>query len=191
MCDIKTDRVIQLEKELRDKVRIKAERELVRIKIADGNAFGNEIEVKTENLTIYVSLIKQFWETTTARTLDTREVELTATIDGKVKIVTEASVRRHLQLADFDDGCKGYPVPPNDIISTAKPSSKSTAGTAATTARIDFSSSTATCLELLKDKDAHVSIRREKTSTADRGIVSIVKRNSYTNAGCKALGGTR
>ncbi|GJT31722.1 hypothetical protein Tco_0922141 [Tanacetum coccineum] len=54
----------------------------------------------TENLTIYVSLIKQFWETATARTLDTGEVKLTATIDGKVKIVTKASVRRHLQLAD-------------------------------------------------------------------------------------------
>ncbi|GJS16061.1 hypothetical protein Tco_0410533 [Tanacetum coccineum] len=56
----------------------------------------------TENPTIYVSLIKQFWETATARTLDSVEVELTATIDGKVKIVTEASVRRHLQLADSD-----------------------------------------------------------------------------------------
>ncbi|GJU24002.1 hypothetical protein Tco_1162623 [Tanacetum coccineum] len=49
----------------------------------------------TENPTIYVSLIKQFWETATAKTLDTGEVELTATIDGKVKIVTEASVTRH------------------------------------------------------------------------------------------------
>ncbi|GJV59286.1 putative ribonuclease H-like domain-containing protein [Tanacetum coccineum] len=56
----------------------------------------------TENPTIYVSLIKQFWETATARTLDNGEIELTATIDGKVKIVTEASVRRHLQLADSD-----------------------------------------------------------------------------------------
>ncbi|GJZ13649.1 hypothetical protein Tco_0548879 [Tanacetum coccineum] len=55
-----------------------------------------------ENPTIYVSLIKQFWETATARTLDNGEIELTATIDGKVKIVTEASVRRHLQLADSD-----------------------------------------------------------------------------------------
>ncbi|GJT11596.1 hypothetical protein Tco_0858638 [Tanacetum coccineum] len=54
----------------------------------------------TENLTIYVSLIKQFWETATARTLDNGEIELTATIDDKVKIVTEASVRRHLKLAD-------------------------------------------------------------------------------------------
>ncbi|GJW12584.1 hypothetical protein Tco_1578411 [Tanacetum coccineum] len=56
----------------------------------------------SENPTIYVSLIKQFWETATARTLDNGRVELTATIDGKVKIVTEASVRRHLQLADSD-----------------------------------------------------------------------------------------
>ncbi|GJZ70777.1 putative ribonuclease H-like domain-containing protein [Tanacetum coccineum] len=50
----------------------------------------------TENPTIYVSLIEQFWESATARTLDNGEIKLTATIDGKVKIVTEASVRRHL-----------------------------------------------------------------------------------------------
>nr|GEX73783.1 hypothetical protein [Tanacetum cinerariifolium] len=43
-----------------------------------------------------------FWQTVTARTLDNGEIELTATIDGKVKIVTEAYVRRHLQLADSD-----------------------------------------------------------------------------------------
>ncbi|GJT26608.1 hypothetical protein Tco_0906883 [Tanacetum coccineum] len=53
----------------------------------------------TENPTIYVSLIKQFWQTATARTLDNGEIELTAIIDGKVKTVTEGSVRRHLQLA--------------------------------------------------------------------------------------------
>ncbi|GKE99531.1 hypothetical protein Tco_0022882 [Tanacetum coccineum] len=56
----------------------------------------------TENLTIYVSLINQFWQTATTRTLDNGEIELTATIDGKVNIVTEASVRRHLQLADSE-----------------------------------------------------------------------------------------
>ncbi|GKA80439.1 putative ribonuclease H-like domain-containing protein, partial [Tanacetum coccineum] len=49
-----------------------------------------------ENPTIYVSLIQQFWNTATARTLDNGETELTDTIDGKVKIVTEVSVRRHL-----------------------------------------------------------------------------------------------
>ncbi|GKD14257.1 putative ribonuclease H-like domain-containing protein [Tanacetum coccineum] len=56
----------------------------------------------TENATIYVSFTQQFWNTATARTLDNGEIELTDTIDGKVKIVTEVSVRRHLQLADSD-----------------------------------------------------------------------------------------
>ncbi|GJT44648.1 putative ribonuclease H-like domain-containing protein [Tanacetum coccineum] len=53
-----------------------------------------------ENLTIYVSFIKQFWRTTTARTSATREVELTATIDGQEKTITEASLRRYLKLED-------------------------------------------------------------------------------------------
>nr|GEX74644.1 ribonuclease H-like domain, reverse transcriptase, RNA-dependent DNA polymerase [Tanacetum cinerariifolium] len=44
----------------------------------------------------------QFWQTATTRTLDNGEMEITATIDRKVKIVTEASVRRHLKLEDFD-----------------------------------------------------------------------------------------
>ncbi|GKC28651.1 hypothetical protein Tco_1035945 [Tanacetum coccineum] len=56
----------------------------------------------TENPTIYVSLIKQFWQTATVSTLDNGEMEITATIDGNVKIVTEASIRRHLKLEDFD-----------------------------------------------------------------------------------------
>ncbi|GJT16590.1 putative ribonuclease H-like domain-containing protein [Tanacetum coccineum] len=38
--------------------------------------------------------------TTTARTSANREVELTATIDGQVKTITEASLRRHLKLED-------------------------------------------------------------------------------------------
>ncbi|GJZ90207.1 hypothetical protein Tco_0662134 [Tanacetum coccineum] len=53
-----------------------------------------------ENPTIYVSFIKQFWSTTTARTSATREVELTVTIDGQEKTITEASLRRHLKLED-------------------------------------------------------------------------------------------
>ncbi|GJU17229.1 hypothetical protein Tco_1145195 [Tanacetum coccineum] len=51
----------------------------------------------TENPTIYVSLIKQFWQTATARTLNNGEIELTATIDGKVKTVTEGSPRSPTQ----------------------------------------------------------------------------------------------
>ncbi|GJS32470.1 hypothetical protein Tco_0530852 [Tanacetum coccineum] len=56
----------------------------------------------TENPTIYVSLIQQFWNTVTAITLDNGEMEITAIIDGKVKIVSEASIRRHLKLEHFD-----------------------------------------------------------------------------------------
>ncbi|GKB52681.1 hypothetical protein Tco_0903434 [Tanacetum coccineum] len=54
----------------------------------------------TENPTIYVSFIKQFWKTATARTSANGEVELTAIIDGQVKTITEASLRRHLKLED-------------------------------------------------------------------------------------------
>ncbi|GKG22908.1 hypothetical protein Tco_0388211, partial [Tanacetum coccineum] len=54
----------------------------------------------TENPIIYVSLIQQFWNTPTTRTLDNEEIEISATIDGKDKIVTEASIRRHLKLED-------------------------------------------------------------------------------------------
>ncbi|GJX63339.1 hypothetical protein Tco_0296239 [Tanacetum coccineum] len=50
----------------------------------------------TENPTIYVSFIKQFWSIATARTRANGEVELTATIDGQAKTLTEASLRRHL-----------------------------------------------------------------------------------------------
>ncbi|GKB06020.1 hypothetical protein Tco_0834253 [Tanacetum coccineum] len=56
----------------------------------------------TENPTIYVSLINQFWQTATTSTLDNGEIEIIATIDGKVKIVTKASIRRHLKLEDSD-----------------------------------------------------------------------------------------
>ncbi|GKA93236.1 hypothetical protein Tco_0815222 [Tanacetum coccineum] len=54
----------------------------------------------TENPTIYVSFIKQFWSTTTALTSANGKVELTATIDGQVKTITEAFLRRHLKLKD-------------------------------------------------------------------------------------------
>ncbi|GJR73026.1 putative ribonuclease H-like domain-containing protein [Tanacetum coccineum] len=56
----------------------------------------------TENPTIYVSLIQQFWQTAIASTLDNEEMEISATIDGKVKILTKASVKRHLKLEDSD-----------------------------------------------------------------------------------------
>ncbi|GJS34706.1 hypothetical protein Tco_0533088 [Tanacetum coccineum] len=67
--------------------------------------FLNSTHIKyvlTENPTIYVSLIHQFWQTAAASTSDNEEMEITATIDGRVKTVTEATIRRHLKLEDSD-----------------------------------------------------------------------------------------
>nr|GEW50041.1 hypothetical protein [Tanacetum cinerariifolium] len=67
--------------------------------------FLNSCHIKfalTKNPTIYTSLIQQFWQTTVANTLDTREIQITATIDGNVKLIIKASIRRYLKLEDFD-----------------------------------------------------------------------------------------
>ncbi|GJU36466.1 hypothetical protein Tco_1184820 [Tanacetum coccineum] len=45
---------------------------------------------------------KHHGETATVRTIDNREQEITATVDGKEVTITEAPVRRHLQLANVD-----------------------------------------------------------------------------------------
>nr|GEV48904.1 hypothetical protein [Tanacetum cinerariifolium] len=66
----------------------------------------------TKNLTIYVSLIKKFWQTALVRTVNNGEQEITAKVDVKEFIVIKASVRRHLQLADVD----GISVLPNTKI---------------------------------------------------------------------------
>ncbi|GKF39064.1 hypothetical protein Tco_0119125 [Tanacetum coccineum] len=50
----------------------------------------------TKNPTIYVSLIKNFWQTATVRTVDNEEQEITATVDDKEFTIIKASVRRHL-----------------------------------------------------------------------------------------------
>ncbi|GJX32299.1 putative ribonuclease H-like domain-containing protein [Tanacetum coccineum] len=54
----------------------------------------------TENPIIYVSLIHQFWQTASASTSENGEMEITATIDRRIKTITEASIRRHLKLED-------------------------------------------------------------------------------------------
>ncbi|GJW07877.1 hypothetical protein Tco_1570300 [Tanacetum coccineum] len=56
----------------------------------------------TESPTIHVSLIEQFWQTATASTLENGDMEISATIDGKIKVVYEASIRIHLKLEDSD-----------------------------------------------------------------------------------------
>ncbi|GJX08069.1 hypothetical protein Tco_0196001 [Tanacetum coccineum] len=54
----------------------------------------------TKSPTIYISLIEQFWQTASASTLENGDMEITATIDEKVKVVYEASIRRRLKLED-------------------------------------------------------------------------------------------
>ncbi|GJX37935.1 hypothetical protein Tco_0251238 [Tanacetum coccineum] len=54
----------------------------------------------THNPPIYDSLVKQFWQTATARTLADGTQQLNATIDSIDYTITEESVRRQLQLAD-------------------------------------------------------------------------------------------
>ncbi|GJS05576.1 putative ribonuclease H-like domain-containing protein [Tanacetum coccineum] len=54
----------------------------------------------THNPTIYDSLVKQFWQTATVRTLANGTQQLVASIDSKEYNITEASVRSKLQLAD-------------------------------------------------------------------------------------------
>ncbi|GJZ06823.1 hypothetical protein Tco_0540616 [Tanacetum coccineum] len=57
----------------------------------------------TKSPTIYASLIEQFWQTTALSTIEDGVMGIIATIDGKVKVlVSEASIRRHLKLEDFD-----------------------------------------------------------------------------------------
>ncbi|GJU08056.1 hypothetical protein Tco_1124486 [Tanacetum coccineum] len=56
----------------------------------------------TANLTIYVSLIEQFWQTATVKTVNDGEQQISITVDGQTIAITEASVRRHLQLANAD-----------------------------------------------------------------------------------------
>ncbi|GKD80576.1 hypothetical protein Tco_1347415, partial [Tanacetum coccineum] len=51
------------------------------------------------NPTIYTSCIEQFWATIKVKTIN-EEVQLQALVDGRKIIVTEASVRRELQLDD-------------------------------------------------------------------------------------------
>ncbi|GKB08380.1 hypothetical protein Tco_0836664 [Tanacetum coccineum] len=51
---------------------------------------------------------EQFWQTATASTLENRDMEITATINGKVKLVFKASIRRHLKL-EYSNGISDLP----------------------------------------------------------------------------------
>ncbi|GJR03174.1 hypothetical protein Tco_0526158 [Tanacetum coccineum] len=84
----------------------------------------------TKNPTIYVSLIEKFWHTTTVKTVDNGEKEITTIVDGKEFTITKASIRRHLQLTDVEgmlaiqaeDGeGSGHPSEPQPPPSNAQP----------------------------------------------------------------------
>ncbi|GJZ51874.1 hypothetical protein Tco_0606389 [Tanacetum coccineum] len=62
----------------------------------------------TTNPTIHASLVKQFWQTATAKTLANGTLELHATIDTIAYTITEASIRNKLQLADASGVLEGY-----------------------------------------------------------------------------------
>ncbi|GJY24265.1 putative ribonuclease H-like domain-containing protein [Tanacetum coccineum] len=51
----------------------------------------------TECPTLYISLIEQFWQTAALSTTKDGVHTITATIDGRDKIITEASIRRHVK----------------------------------------------------------------------------------------------
>ncbi|GJX31726.1 putative ribonuclease H-like domain-containing protein [Tanacetum coccineum] len=75
----------------------------------------------THNPPIYDSLVKQFWQTATARTLADGTQQLNATIDSIEYTITEESVRRQLQLAD----ASGINMLQNEEIFQPQPSSPS------------------------------------------------------------------
>ncbi|GJV42407.1 putative ribonuclease H-like domain-containing protein [Tanacetum coccineum] len=56
----------------------------------------------TECPTLYISFIEQFWQTAALSTTEDGVHAITATIDGRDKIITESSIRRHLKLQDSE-----------------------------------------------------------------------------------------
>nr|GEZ37741.1 hypothetical protein [Tanacetum cinerariifolium] len=53
----------------------------------------------TINLTVYVSNIRQFWSTARIETTD-EGTKILATVDGKLRTISESSIRRNLKLRD-------------------------------------------------------------------------------------------
>ncbi|GKE52334.1 hypothetical protein Tco_1487490, partial [Tanacetum coccineum] len=51
---------------------------------------------------LYISLIEQLWQTIALSTTKDGVHAITATIDRRDKIITEASIRRHLKLQDSE-----------------------------------------------------------------------------------------
>nr|GEU79368.1 putative ribonuclease H-like domain-containing protein [Tanacetum cinerariifolium] len=79
--------------------------------VAAASCYGQILWIQNQMLDYgynFMHTIIYFWQTATASILDNGEMEITATIDGKVKVVIEESVRRHLKLED-SDGISTFP----------------------------------------------------------------------------------
>ncbi|GJV43042.1 hypothetical protein Tco_1427578 [Tanacetum coccineum] len=66
--------------------------------IVDFLADSHIMYALTANPTIYAYLIEQFWQTGTVKTVNNGEQHLYVTVDGQTIAITEASVRRNLNL---------------------------------------------------------------------------------------------
>ncbi|GJX49436.1 hypothetical protein Tco_0276281 [Tanacetum coccineum] len=71
------------------------------VKVSD-EAVHKELGDRMERATTTASSLEAEQDSATARTTDDGEVEITASIDGQVKTITDASLRRHLKLEDSD-----------------------------------------------------------------------------------------
>ncbi|GJZ29528.1 hypothetical protein Tco_0574175 [Tanacetum coccineum] len=76
----------------------------------------------TVNPTIYTSCIQQFWATVKVKNVN-REVQLQALVDGKKIIITEATIRRDLQLEDAEGEGSEIPTDPQHTPTVTQPSS--------------------------------------------------------------------
>nr|GEU54638.1 hypothetical protein [Tanacetum cinerariifolium] len=78
-----------------------AKKETCHISQISRNSMEDMLPLRDEQMVAEL-MVKQNSMTATVRTVDNEEQEITATVDGKEFIITEASVRRHLQLVGAD-----------------------------------------------------------------------------------------
>ncbi|GKB31414.1 hypothetical protein Tco_0870815 [Tanacetum coccineum] len=84
-------------------------KERIKACIKENMISGRPRYALTNSPTIYVSFIEQFWQTASVSTLENGDMEITATIDGKFKVVYEASIRMNLRFYEDSDGISTLP----------------------------------------------------------------------------------
>nr|GEX11451.1 hypothetical protein [Tanacetum cinerariifolium] len=119
-----------------------------------------------ENPTIYVSPINQFWRTTSVKTLDNGEIELNAIVDGQLKTITKASVRRHLKLA-YVDGINTLPT--IEIFEQLALMGKTRTRTGRMDIRIPQSNVSLSVADVAISKEMHNGLGRATTTASSLG----------------------